>query len=484
MKKLFLIFAVSMLSVLHVTVSCTPEGGGDSHVDKVPLPSPSVVVQHVDDRSFSLAWEPVVGAVSYKYASDCPVNTEGMTSDTLLSFSGLAAGSTYTVSLSAVPASDAVMFEESPASEVTVTLKDGDTPEPEDEMFTIEIQDDPDMMVVTYTVTPKDLSMLFYRDCFTDSQWLEMGGNSEDVWTNALQGYLELFGTSWLYMVAESGVVESFFDYAYDQHTYILVAGLDSLANRITSVTDTVFYSGPVPPSDITFKVTVEDIGTSSAVVSVEPSNNDPYSMLLVESASLEGFSEADVEDLIRISYGEYINDGHVYQGSITMTYREGKLDPDTEYTVLVFGWNTTLSTDVSFHTFRTKEASSSSDLTFDWLIEVSGPTEIHAVVTPSDMDAQYIVVPMPDYDYEEFGSDIEAYIEYVTMGIITPYDYAYMFATTGVTDRIFDEFNDGIYPGSSYMFFAVGLDMDNSEKTVSFYEPQFYGDMVTTPDE
>ena len=99
-------------------------------------------------------------------------------------------------------------------------------------------------------------------------------------------------------------------------------------------------------------------------------------------------------------------------------------------------------------------------------------------------MDAQYIVVPMPDYDYEEFGSDIEAYIEYVTMGIITPYDYAYMFATTGVTDRIFDEFNDGIYPGSSYMFFAVGLDMDNSEKTVSFYEPQFYGDMVTTPDE
>ena len=102
-------------------------------------------------------------------------------------------------------------------------------------------------------------------------------------------------------------------------------------------------------------------------------------------------------------------------------------------------------------------------------------------------VDKKHEVVSMKefeDYDYEEFGSDIEAYIEYVTMGIITPYDYAYMFATTGFTDRIFDEFNDGIYPGSSYMFFAVGLDMDNSEKTVSFYEPQFYGDMVTTPDE
>ena len=97
-------------------------------------------------------------------------------------------------------------------------------------------------------------------------------------------------------------------------------------------------------------------------------------------------------------------------------------------------------------------------------------------------MEAQYIVIPMPDYDYEEFGTDINAYLDYVTMGVITPYEYADMFAATGVTDKVFNEFDDGIYPQSSYMFMAIGVDLDNSTRTVKFYEPQLYGEMVTTP--
>ncbi len=269
----------------------------------------------------------------------------------------------------------------------------------------------------------------------------------------------------------------------YDQHTYILVAGIDSLANRITPVVDTVFYSGPVPPSDITFDIVVSDVGVSNAVVSVEPSNDDPWSMLMIEG-DMEDYSEQDMKDLLKYTYGEYINDGHVYSGYLEMKYGEGTLDPDTEYTVMVFGWNTALSTDIDTVRIRTDKASSSADLTFDWLIEVQGPMEIHAVVTPSDLEAQYIVIPMPDYDYEEFGTDINAYLDYVTMGMITTYEYTYMFATTGVTDKVFDEWNDGIYPESSYMFMAVGVDMDNSTQTVEFYSPQTYGEMVTTPSE
>ena len=269
----------------------------------------------------------------------------------------------------------------------------------------------------------------------------------------------------------------------YDQHTYILVAGIDSLANRITPVVDTMFYSGPVPPSDITFDIVVSNVGVSSAVVSVDPSNDDPWSMLMIEG-SMEDYSEQDMKDLLKYTYSEYINDGHVYSGYLDMRYNEGTLDPDTDYTVMVFGWNTALSTDIDTVRVRTDKASSSADLTFDWLIEVQGPTEIHAEVTPSDLEAQYIVIPMPDYDYEEFGTDIDAYLEYVTMGMITTYKYAYMFAATGVTDKVFDDLNDGIYPESSYMFMAVGVDMDNSSQTVEFYSPQTYGEMVTTPSE
>ncbi len=467
-----------LVAAVSIVVSCSVDSGEDI-VDKVPLPSPVVEVQSLDAASFTIVWEEVTGAASYSYRCGWSGET-GTVEDTLLSFGGLEAGNAYTVYVASLPSPDASLFLASPETEVIVELPGAAT---SGNGFTFELVDEPDKMIMNYTVIPDDPDMLFYRDAFTDVQWEEMGGNPEDVWASALQGYIDFFGDSWMYMVAESGTVQSYFDYYYDQHTYILVAGIDSLANRITPVVDTVFYSGPVPPSDITFDIVVSDVGVSNAVVSVEPSNDDPWSMLMIEG-DMEDYSEQDMKDLLKYTYGEYINDGHVYSGYLDMRYNEGTLDPDTDYTVMVFGWNTALSTDIDTVRVRTDKASSSADLTFDWLIEVQGPTEIHAVVTPSDLEAQYIVIPMPDYDYEEFGTDIDAYLEYVTMGMITTYEYASMFAATGVTDKVFDDWNDGIYPESSYMFMAVGVDMDNSSQTVEFYSPQTYGEMVTTPSE
>ena len=443
MKKPFILLrAVVLVAAVSIVVSCSVDSGEDI-VDKVPLPSPVVEVQSLDAASFTIVWEEVTGAASYSYRCGWSGET-GTVEDTLLSFGGLEAGNAYTVYVASLPSPDASLFLASPETEVIVELPGAAT---SGNGFTFELVDEPDKMIMNYTVIPDDPDMLFYRDAFTDVQWEEMGANPEDVWASALQGYIGFFGDSWMYMVAESGTVQSYFDYYYDQHTYILVAGV------------------------------------SSAVVSVDPSNDDPWSMLMIEG-SMEDYSEQDMKDLLKYTYSEYINDGHVYSGYLDMRYNEGTLDPDTDYTVMVFGWNTALSTDIDTVRVRTNKASSSADLTFDWLIEVQGPTEIHAVVTPSDLEAQYIVIPMPDYDYEEFGTDIDAYLEYVTMGMITTYEYAYMFAATGVTDKVFDDWNDGIYPESSYMFMAVGVDMDNSSQTVEFYSPQTYGEMVTTPSE
>lgn len=226
MKKRFYLMTLAFFAIaaMSAIVSCTPHNTGEDG-DRVPLPSPEVSVREAGETSFSIVWSPVAGAESYNYSCDWTGYRTENTADTLLSFSGLVPDSTYRVRVSAVPASDAVMFKESPAEEVSVYLESNGSdpepdPDPEGDMFTIEMYDDPSSMVVIYTITPEDPQMLFYRDCFTDVQWSEMGGNSEDVWANALQGYMDFFGSSWLNMVAETGFVESFFDYVYDEHTY------------------------------------------------------------------------------------------------------------------------------------------------------------------------------------------------------------------------------------------------------------------------
>lgn len=478
MKRYLNLFLSLTAAVL--LVSCTPDDdnnddGRQDGVEKTQLAMPELRVLSQGTTSFTVVWDIVEGASMYNYICDWTGSDISSTQDTVLTFENLEKDAVHTLSVWAMPA-DPERYTESPVAVIEVTTEIiGDA-------FTIEYEDNRQMMVLDVTITPKDPGMMFFRETLEDNYFQYFGGNVEDAWANALQSYVDMFGSSALVMVAEKGTVNYPVEYIYDQHTYIMVAGIDSSLNRITSIVDTVFYSGPVPASDITFEVEAREITTSSAVVYVTPSNNDPWSMLLLESDDLSEYSEADVENLVNVSYREYINDGRVYSGDMSMTYREGSLDADTEYTVLVFGWNTALSTDVYRYTFTTESASSSQDLTFTWNIEVLGPMEIDVTITPSDMNAQYIVIPMPDYDYESFGTDIDAYLEYVMMGEITPYQYVSMFATTGVTDRVFNEFDDGIYPQSSYMFMAIGVDLDNSTRTVKFYEPQLYGEMVTTP--
>lgn len=494
MKKLSLLFipvAAAFSAALFVSSCVEPVDNGNNEeeeieIEKTRLPAPVLEVTDMTPGSFTVSWTAVEGADSYDYQCGWQDGEILSTVGTELIFDGLEVGAEYSLFVKSMP-SDTMVFSESDWAEVSVTIGNMYSDE---NMFSIDMVDMADVRTVVYKITPKEPEMLFFREAFEDIAWEELGAEPEAVWTAALENYKNIFGSSTLDMIAEKGVVESQFEYVYNQHTYILVAGIDEELNRITSVVDTVFYSGEVPPSDITFTVEVPEIGTSSAVVKVIPSNNDPYSMLLMESSALEGYTMEEIEEyVIKQNYGEYINSGHVYNGELTMTYHEGQLDPDTEYTILVFGWNTTLNTDVTVETFRTEDATSSSGLTFEWLVEILGPTQLHVVVTPSDPDALYIVIPMPEYDYVEFVDEngvvaIDEYIDYVCMGMISPVEYAMMFAKTGVTDRIFDDWNDGLYPGESYMLMAVGVDLDETAWTVEFYDAQLYEEMITMPEE
>lgn len=454
--------------------SCNKEK--ENEIEKEQLATPEIAVAAQTDSSFTIEWKSVEGADYYNYACSWSDDSDS-TSGTSLSFSGLEAGMAYTVTLTAVPVDPELYIESEPAS-VTVTLEQAEVRNG----FTIELEEDSARRLVTVTITPDDPEMLYYREAFDDYYYEDLGGNPEDVWTNALQSYIDMFGSpeNVLAMIASRGVDEFQYEYVYDEHTYILVAGMDSSLNRITPVVDTVKYSGPVPPSDITFEVEVDEITTTGAVVYVTPSNNDPWSMLLIENSTLSEYSKDELEELVKVTYAGYINDGRVYNGALDMTYSEGKLEPDTEYAVLTFGWNTTLSTEIYRHVFKTLPASSSENLTFEWVVEILGPTDIHVIVTPSDMDACYFVLPLTMEDYEMYGDDIEGYIEYVTEGFLTPYEYASMWNVTGIDDEYFNY--EYISPGTSYKLLAVGVDIDNEAETADFYSPQYYEKTVTTP--
>ena len=417
--------------------------------DPVPatkLEAPAITLESKTDSSFTISWEAVenAGCYSVDFMGDI-TDTESLEAG----YSGLESGQTYEISVKAVPA-DLEKYTESDWTKFSVTLDTSATVEPEPEKyFDINIDFDKEAMMMYCSITPTDMEMYYYRETMTQAQVNELGGGSvEDAWQAALDNYYAIFGSSiWDHYITV-GFDEWMADTTYEETEYVLAAGIDNELNRITPVEYATLETGEAPQSDNTFVIEVEDVTSSSAVVYVTPSNSDPFSLVLVESYDIEGYSEEELHDLLINVYTDYVYDGNLFNQAMYMTYPEGTLYPNTEHTVLVFGWNTVPNTKIFKKTFKTLPPTSSDDLTFEITAEVIDAWNLHGVFVPSDPDAQYFALAVADYEFEPYKDYPPQFIIDVCDNFGLPLSsYAEMFAQTGTYDHVFDNWNDGIIP-------------------------------------
>lgn len=118
---------------------------------------------------------------------------------------------------------------------------------------------------------------------------------------------------------------------------------------------------GSDEPSNNNFAITVSDITSNSATVSVAPSNSDTYYFDVVEKSVLDeydhlAYAEALVAQLqsLLADYG-YTLDMVLSSGRDSYSY-DGNLDPNTEYYAYAFGLSAdgTITTDVAVKAFTT----------------------------------------------------------------------------------------------------------------------------------
>ncbi|HIZ85430.1 MAG TPA: hypothetical protein IAC04_02955 [Candidatus Coprenecus stercoravium] len=476
---------LSLLTLLLAAAACSQDGPVDQP-QRQQLQSPSPVVAAQDTTSFSLSWSPVDGAGSY----DCLLSGQiTSVADTVVNYQDLVPDSVYVVAVRAVP-SDTNAFSASGWAEIEVRLDGAPQEDTVDnyigkgQMFSVETENEESTRILHCYVIPEDKDMYYFRETFDDEYFAMLGGNALDVWTQALESYMAQFGSSAFDMVVSYGEDYWQVNYDYEEHLYIIVAGVDENLNRITDITMEAVYTGPVPKSDLTFNVDFRDVTPSGAVAYVEPSDKDEtYSMILLEKDEIADYTSSELEDLIKYSYRDYFDESRIYSGDMTMTYREGTLTPATEYTLLIFGWNTLPSTEIFKYDFMTSGASSSEGLTFDFAVGNVAPYEMEVSIVPSRTDARYLCFPLPEEDYEEYKDDLVQYVYDVCddpMNPLTVAQYLDMFGMIGTQDVLFDWFDHGIMPGVSYRLWAVGFDLEGED--VTFYEPVVYEDIITTP--
>lgn len=471
--------SILLFAAFACAISC--EQPEPAPVPATKLEAPAITLESKTDSSFTISWEAVenAGCYSVDFMGDI-TDTESLEAG----YSGLESGQTYEISVKAVPA-DLEKYTESDWTKFSVTLDTSATVEPEPEKyFDINIDFDKEAMMMYCSITPTDMEMYYYRETMTQAQVNELGGGSvEDAWQAALDNYYAIFGSSiWDHYITV-GFDEWMADTTYEETEYVLAAGIDNELNRITPVEYATLETGEAPQSDNTFVIEVEDVTSSSAVVYVTPSNSDPFSLVLVESYDIEGYSEEELHDLLINVYTDYVYDGNLFNQAMYMTYPEGTLYPNTEHTVLVFGWNTVPNTKIFKKTFKTLPPTSSDDLTFEITAEVIDAWNLHGVFVPSDPDAQYFALAVADYEFEPYKDYPPQFIIDVCDNFGLPLSsYAEMFAQTGTYDHVFDNWNDGIIPETSYYIWAVGFTAEGDGGT--FGNWQIYDEILTTPAE
>lgn len=219
----------------------------------------------------------------------------------------------------------------------------------------------------TVSVKPSSPSTKYFLTVLESSQ---VAGLSDAVIADACINAMS--GTSWLGSLF-SGDTETDFDGLVPNTSYTIVAfGVDGTGERSTAVATDVFRTQVVPASDMTFEVSVEDVGYSSVTVCVNPSSKEEtYVMGILNAAQYaelgndpEALGVKVCGDHANLAVSEYSGD---IRQPIYMDYGYNFITPGTDYYVFVMGcsyWNrTTPVTVVPFSTPERTESDASVDI-------------------------------------------------------------------------------------------------------------------------
>ena len=283
----------------------------------------------------------------------------------------------------------------------------------------------------SFSVLPKDEAMSYVAmiveksafDAFDDEykyqdddlDWFEIKAMEEG---KTLEEWLEGFLHVGPFSGEEKGLMpgETYYLYAY---------GLTSEGYFTTGVTKKEFSTPDIQQTDLSFEISVSDIGLTKAKVSVQASQEN--AVFFMNVFSMEQYEEWGGGEVAFTNHAQALVDYYVTMGKtpeemVTNLGTVGRgelifddLTDDTEYIAYAVGIdeNFFVNSKATVVSFRTKKVVESS-ITFDIDIQETTYCSVIGTVTPSNAD-QYICAIQPKAQLEQYESDIDIMYELVS---------------------------------------------------------------------
>ncbi|MBQ8492906.1 MAG: BACON domain-containing protein [Alistipes sp.] len=287
--------------------------------------------------------------------------------------------------------------------------------------FAFEIEEED--FKLEYIVTPSHLGVDYYHGIAKASEieaWKEATG-SDDLATAIEYGDIE----DTMKKLMDSNFIDSRADYfdmfncynVYDDGwadveantKYIVYAAKWDDDCHITGAVSTAEYTTPAAElSDNVITLEITEITQSSVSVEMKTTNDDPYVVIPVTASNIEGMTNEEIYTYIMDNYSVLVSE-YTFSGGWAKTY--GRMRPNTDYVILVFGNKAGVQT-TAMQTipFTTLPSGDPEDCTFDMLC-VPADDNVWIQVIPSDKGHHYLYEVYPADFTEEMAKE---FIEYV----------------------------------------------------------------------
>ncbi len=244
-------------------------------------------------------------------------------------------------------------------------------------------------------VTPNDPDMYYFLGASLEDHFKENYGSLDDMKT-AVGNFIE----TQIIMNSEVPVSELLHKGTYErdvtglqpEENFIVFACFTNEFGEIVSDVEYIVDTAPaVTDSKNTFEIEIDQITATNATIFVTPSNDDDYVCFEMPQFVYADKTIEELEAFLLKNYSAFFP-SYTFRGESMHSF-DDKLEPDTEYMFIVFGYDGGITTPLTTKTFRTREPNDPTNVTFD--IEVMEMTARTASVTftPSDNSVSYLAI-------------------------------------------------------------------------------------------
>ena len=279
-----------------------------------------------------------------------------------------------------------------------------ETPDVPGEGFKIEILD-MHSSHCKVKVTPADTQSLYFCGVATED-YLKTFGDLDDmqtVATNFIETMILENSDVAIVDLLKKGVYEREVTGLQPGQRFVVFAchtdEFGAVASEVSMIVET---TSALEQVEMSFEIELDQITATSAMLFITPTTDDEYVWLEFPEDVYKDMTMEELQEFLLKNYKPFFP-LHTNSGEMVHSF-DDKLDPDTEYMIIVFGYDGGLTTPLFTEKFRTLTPNDPKDVTFE--ISYNSLTARSASVTfkPSDSSVAYFAIVANESELERTG--------------------------------------------------------------------------------